>query len=456
MLDLHQKFRDQENVILALIKSDFQSCSGITCYLQTAIRKAPDFYTFLTTHFRPVPEYAKNGTWSCPWTSGKSGEEVPLKEHAEPGHGAEGSSHPPFSFGDDGGHPDFSPSRPPPPPPSPEDIPPQFGTLEDKPVPPPPPPSEAEPFQFGGSDTSTPPPSHPGHPNSASDQLEHPPWKPNHGYPNHRPHHPFRWPHHGRHHNYKLKIVLATTALVITLVIFIILFKSIRIYLSNPRVQADRAARREECRNRREYRRAACQHRIRQCFSRLRGRRRSRSPGTDDYEEKRAMLLRRNSETQISSHILGADIISLRRAHEIVGRLMRAEEGRIQNNPSAPSSTISEVQPIASSSRSIRSLQTTTTLPPYAPPPRYSQELSRDMEVVDGFRYTPSTEATEVASSASSFILNDDDLCTESSVVDCRSRMSMDTDSVAPSFTDRTRSKKSLELAGDRFRGQFD
>lgn len=163
------------------------------------------------------------------------------------------------------------------------------------------------------------------------------------------------------------------------------------------------------------------------------------------------MLQSSNSASQIESHIVGADINSLRRAHEIVGQLMRAEEGRLGHSlPSAPG----DVTP--SSSRSVRSLQTVTTLPAYAPPPpRYSQELSRDLQIVNGFRYTPSqSEATELASSASSFMMNDDDLCTESSVVDCQSRISIDTGSGAPSVI-AERSKKSLEFTGDRFQGQF-
>lgn len=84
------------------------------------------------------------------------------------------------------------------------------------------------------------------------------------------------------------------------------------------------------------------------------------------------------------------------------------------------------------------------------------------MEVVDGFRYTPSQSgvtptSSEFASSISSFVLNDEDLRTESSVVDCQSRMSMDTGSVAPSVFDaeRGRSEKSFELAGDQYNGRF-
>lgn len=81
------------------------------------------------------------------------------------------------------------------------------------------------------------------------------------------------------------------------------------------------------------------------------------------------------------------------------------------------------------------------------------------MEVVDGFRYTPTQSEATPDSSVSSFIIDDGDLCTESSVVDCRSRLSMDTESLAPSRSDdpaNGKDMKSLELAGDRYRGQFD
>lgn len=226
-----------------------------------------------------------------------------------------------------------------------------------------------------------------------------------------------------------------------TVVILALLLTALKVYLANPRVQADRAARREECRTRREYRRAACQHRFRQLVSRFCPR------GTDDYEEKQAMLQQADS-VGATQHLMGADINSLRRAHEIVGRLMRAGEGRMEND--SPRQTPKEEEPpIASSSRSVRSLQTTTTLPPYTPRPSgYSQELSRDTEVVDGFRFTPSQSDATVTSSASSFILDDADLYTESSVVDCRSRLSMETESINNSQT--------RETSRDRFRGNLD
>lgn len=169
-------------------------------------------------------------------------------------------------------------------------------------------------------------------------------------------------------------------------------------------------------------------------------------------------MIQRVNSVDASGHLLGADINSLRRAHEIVGQLVRAEQSRMPGSHAH----LHHVHPYsdgaeASSSSSVRSLRTTTTLPPYAPPPpRYSQELSPDTQVVDGFRYTPSQSDATTTSSASSFVFDDADLATESSVVDCASRISIDTEnvSVAPDQGDRNR--KILELAGDRFRGQFD
>ena len=456
-----------------LINKDFRACSGVKCYLQTALRKAPELFQLVKTHFRHHPKNATAGSWDCPWTTRKDQQKpfhvgkpendpaLPLTPPCQNGET--------FAFDCDiiGAEslPESTYNDVLPPPGLPEDRPFDLRPLHDEELPPPPPldhegpfhhepPSEDGSFHFG----PPPPPPHSDLPGVDGAPGHHPP--PPLGPEHHpRPHHhvgsrPFHMPHPAPRHRH-FRLILAVAGITISVLIFAVLFKGVRIYLSNPRVRADRAARIEECRTRREYRKAACQHRIRQCFSRFYRTGRG-SQGISDYEEKRAILQRSDKDGDVESHIVGADINSLRRAHAIVGQLMRAEEGRM-HAPSSPQGQTS------SSSRSVRSLQTaTTTLPPYAPPPpRYSMELSRDMEVVDGFRYTPSqSEATELASSASSFIINDDDFCTESSVVDCRSRMSLDTESAAPSVRGSCaaegRGEKSLELVGDRHRGRFD
>jgi len=435
---LHHEVLRQEHEIFALINKDFKSCSGVKCYVQTALRKAPDFFELFKTHFRHRPTNATEGPWECPWTGKKAeAQEDPLSVNTDVVDDApELSPSPkdgPFHFDDD--------VFPPP------------GWRPEHYGPPPPPPHD----DHRGPDWH---PGHHGPPPPPPYDAEYKPWKENPNAPAPHPHphkgpHPFHMPHPAPRHKH-FKLILATAGFVVAVVILALLFKALKVYLANPRVQADRAARREECRTRREYKRAACQHRLRQCVSRFRPRRRRSDSDTSDYEEKRAMLQRADG-ADAAQHIMGADINSLRRAHEIVGQLMRAEEGRVHNYPPLQQSQQQE-EPTASSSRSVRSLQTMTTLPPYAaPPPRYSQELSRDMEVVDGFRYTPSQSEATGTSSASSFVLDDADLCTESSVVDCRSRLSMDTETVTPSQTRETsRNRKGMEASMDRFRGQFD
>jgi len=443
---LHHEVLRQEHEIFALINQDFKSCSGVKCYLQTALRKAPDFYELFKTHFRHRPINATEGTWDCPWTDKKvdapedrlSVDTAVVEDVPELPHSSEDG---PFHFDND-----------------------RF--------PPPPPDSGLPPPGWHHEHSGPPPPPHDGHwrpdwrpghhgppsPRPPYNNDGYKPWKENPNAPARHPHPhkgppPFHMPHPAPRHRH-FKLILATAGFVVAAVIIALLLKALRVYLANPRVQADRAARREERRARREYKRAACQHRFRQCISRFR-RRRSDSDASE-YEEKEAML-QQSDDVDAAQHIMGADINSLRRAHEIVGRLMRAEEGRMHNCPPLQQPQQQE-ESTASSSRSVRSLQTTTTLPPYAaPPPRYSQELSRDMEVVDGFRFTPSPSNATGTSSASSFVLDDADLYTESSVVDCRSRLSMDTETVTPSQTrEPSRSRKSIEASMDRFRGQFD
>jgi len=48
------------------------------------------------------------------------------------------------------------------------------------------------------------------------------------------------------------------------------------------------------------------------------------------------------------------------------------------------------------------------------PPPQYEEELEGDLQVVDGFRYTPSSSSADLDTP-------------DSSVVDCSPRMSSDT-----------------------------
>lgn len=456
---LHHEVLRKERDILHIINQDFTSCSGVKCYLQTALKKAPDFFELFKTHFR---HGAKNATGfdDCFWSANSS--------RTLTGHQPE-TSDTPFDLNQD--HNEKPPSNF-------DGIPPSDNPFDfdGSPPPPPPPPPMNAPFDFDEANNE-------GFPNFDDDDDDdetahhssYNPTKPSDvstTYHGHKPHHerpPFRMPHPApRPRHYKL--ILATAGLVVSILISTILFKGLRIYCANPRVRAERAARIEECRTKREYRKAACQHRIRQCLSRFRRRPRARS--TDDYEEKRAMLRARNANAvtaNAENHIIGTNIASLRRATELVSQLMLAEEGRSfsfansqpqrqHSSPLPPPEPQPSRDTLPSSSRSIRSIRsirTTTTLPPYAPPPpRYSQELSRDIHIVDGFRYTPTQSDATLTSSASSFIIDDD--ATESSVVDCISRLSIATETEADTDAIRGRRKQSLELAGDRYRGQFD
>lgn len=455
---LHHEVMKQESKIFKLISADFHACKGLKCYIQTTMKKVPDFVHLMKTHFKHQHKNTTLTAWTCAWTNSENPvmdakNEIEATEYLGPlpSRPADLDAIKPWHNPHD-----LPPSKDMdgedvPANPFPDNFGPPYGEPEDGKSHPPFWPNGGPPFRppFCREDGCHPPFTPPtewiekhGPPGAGFP----PPWRPNDEppathpldtQPTHRPrpHIPHPAP---RHRHYRLILSVATFS--VTVLILGVLFKLLRVYLSNPRVMADRAAKIEECRNRRAYRRAACQHRMKQLISRFRRRRDSTN---DDYEEKRAMLRQRTSESQAGDDVMRADINSLRRAHEIVGQLMLAEEGRAQRDTSRVS-TPRNVSP----SNSGRSIHSVSTLPPYvAPPPRYSQELSRDMVVVDGFRYTPSNSEATVTSSASSFIIDDD--ATVSSVVDCRSRMSFDTESLSPS-------KKSLELAGDRLRRDFE
>lgn len=176
----------------------------------------------------------------------------------------------------------------------------------------------------------------------------------------------------------------------------------------NDKRKQERAARREECRNRAAYRRAAMQHRWTQWWSQFR-----RPESTSDYEEKRARILGQESALE---DVMQSEISDLRRAHEMVGDLMRAEEGRqrLHHEANFGSPSTANFYPHTLNRENTEERRSNeVSLPLYQPPPpSYDQELEGEITVVDGFNYTPSaTDSTP-----------------ESSVVDCNLRMSFDTD----------------------------
>lgn len=116
------------------------------------------------------------------------------------------------------------------------------------------------------------------------------------------------------------------------------------------------------------------------------------------------------SQEDVLENAMQAELRDLQRAHEIVDELVRARGSRgrmamLANMP-AHASTPAELEAgVAGSSRFSSDTED-------LPPPRYSEDLLRDeIQVADGFMYTPSAT----------------DETPDSSVVDCSPRLSLDT-----------------------------
>ncbi|KAJ4524892.1 hypothetical protein HRR83_000530 [Exophiala dermatitidis] len=328
----------------------------------------------------------------------------PMKDHPQP------------PFDKDHPHPPPGPHfRPPPPPPGFPHLPPdhQKGPPppppdHQGPPPPPPPPGFPHPppdHEGGPPPPPPPPPDHQGPPPPPDHQGHPPPPPPPFG--RHGPHPGIRPPfgHRGRGH--KLEYQLGISVISLTLIILLsgLCFSLIRksAWYRDPRRQADRAARREERRTRKMYRKAACKHRWSTWLNRYR-----RHSSSNDYEEKRQMVLEQEG---LLEDVMQNEIRTLRNASDLVRDLVRVEEGRARLNiyphpqPHYPSYSAELDAGVGSSHFS--------DLPPSyaAPPPRYEEELEGDLTVVDGFRYTPS---------------NTDDT-PESSIIDCSPRLSLET-----------------------------
>ncbi|KAI9879305.1 MAG: hypothetical protein M1830_008956 [Pleopsidium flavum] len=180
--------------------------------------------------------------------------------------------------------------------------------------------------------------------------------------------------HHRRSPLHKSLKALKICAVIIGLVsFFVLIFKKCR----SPRRRADFAARREERRNRRLYRRATRQQRWRNWFCR-------REQGSSEYDEKRALILEQEGVLETA---MQAEIHELRNAHEVVNDIVRAEEGRY----------IRELD---------GGLMRENSLPDYdsrsesggTEPPSYEEQIVAE-SVVDGFQYTPQGSEGTPASS---------------------------------------------------------
>lgn len=238
-----------------------------------------------------------------------------------------------------------------------------------------------------------------------------------------------------------------------------------KLLCASPNRRASRLCAREERRNRRLYRRAARRHAWREWWNRYRC-----SNSTTDYDEKRTLIL---EQEDVLEDAMQDEIRVLRTAQEIVAEMARAEEGRARlhqqanmpkspnllqyptNNiaephatPSTTSTAFTPAMPQAQTSKyNLQSTHQYRRSSPSAssshsvdrdslPPPRYSQELNGDVDVVDGFMYSPTFGAPRLNSHHATLVLGegsegegegDYEETPDSSVVDCSPRMSFDT-----------------------------
>ena len=144
----------------------------------------------------------------------------------------------------------------------------------------------------------------------------------------------------------------------------------------DPRWRVDRAARREERRNKRLYKRAARKHMIKTWLWNFRMKFKLASDDVLSWDEKRARV---SGQEEVLENVMKNDIRALRNAHRIVSNITAAEEGR------------NEFEYGAESSERRRSV---ATLPGYesegSQPPSY--EASRSFEgttLVEGSTFTP-------------------------------------------------------------------
>lgn len=164
----------------------------------------------------------------------------------------------------------------------------------------------------------------------------------------------------------KLHFIKMTGIMIVIAAILTCLIRRIR----DPRRRADRAARREERRNRFLYRRAAQVQKWRNWIYALRHKFRPVAPMVDSWDEKRARVV---EQENILDVVMNDDIRALRYAHVLVSGISAAEEGR------------NDYVYEAEASERRRSV---VTLPGYesdvVQPPGYDENR---ISVVDGFRY---------------------------------------------------------------------
>lgn len=446
---IHQLLRDD----FLTFCSNIKKCDSLRCIFRTTMDKLPEYAHILSMHCRqrhPLGQVtAPSGKDSLAEGSQKQGgDAIMYGEPEPPPHASE--SLPPANQHDelDSPSPDLDNGRPPTPfnhhiDASSLAIPSQSRALSPTPTP-----------NHNGNDLPAPTRSH--NTTSPSPQF-----------------------HLARPFNYYLYIHIIPSILLLTILstILFVTLRHLNLLCASLRRRASRSASREERRNRRAYRRAARQHAWRKWWNRYR-----KPNGTNDYEEKRTLIL---DQEGVLEGAMQDDIRCLTLAQEIVGEMVRAEEGRSSlyqeaNMPqhshlhssshlhshshpqpypynvaeagveeltlsSTPSSSstghpfkLITTHPRRQSSSSAHSSTSATS----QPPPRYSQDLEGEIAVVDGFRYSPTfgvgnggphtrihhlQSHTTLGDAYSYDEDDDDDSSPGSSVVDCSPRMSFDT-----------------------------
>lgn len=163
------------------------------------------------------------------------------------------------------------------------------------------------------------------------------------------------------------------------------------LHCRDPRRRAECLARREERRNKKLYRRAAREYKVKKWFWDFRIKHGLAPAAVVAYDEKRTRVV---TQEEILEDVMSNDIRALRNAHRVVSSITAAEEGR---NGCVYESTDAERR------RSV------STLPGYesegSQPPTY-EDIDGNLDgpaVVDGFCYTPAefTEFTEFTSNSS-------------------------------------------------------
>ncbi|KAI1626257.1 hypothetical protein EDD37DRAFT_336894 [Exophiala viscosa] len=320
MGELHERIRHTEGRIMSILKQDFKACSTMQCLWRTAIQKAPAISKFIGLHFSHHHEEGCKGP-TCPkkdmhgmggppkqvdvpsptqsrsLPSASKGPEKEHKPHHAPegkptGHDGPGKEHehhgkpdgPPHGRPEGLKHPPQGPHGPPHGPEGEHHGPPHGPEGEHHGPP------HGHPEEFsehhGPPDgpPEGPPPDHHGPPHGPPEGFPPPPPGP-HGPPRGPPRHAIFGFRGRRSFEYKLSLsVISLLLLVILSALIFRLIKSKSSWYKDPRRRAERAARKEERRTKKAYRKAACKHKWSTWW-------RSHRERSGDYEEKRQMIL---------------------------------------------------------------------------------------------------------------------------------------------------------------------